>query len=72
MVSVSFAVHYLSLMLFSRPVVEEANHIAPTFARLFKEMIIVTDPSRPLPRAAKGTIIRKQALALYEKEIDEL
>lgn len=54
------------------PIVEEANHIAPTFARVFKEMILVTDPARPLPRAAKSTIIRKQALALYAAEIEKL
>jgi hypothetical protein len=35
-------------------------------------MIIVTDPARPLPRAAKGTVVRAQALALYADEIDKL
>ncbi|GJE90357.1 acetyl-CoA synthetase-like protein [Phanerochaete sordida] len=54
------------------PAVEEANRAAPAFAKIFKEMIIVTDSARPLPRAAKGTIVRKQALALYEKEINDL
>ncbi|PCH33942.1 acetyl-CoA synthetase-like protein [Wolfiporia cocos MD-104 SS10] len=52
--------------------VEEANRPAPAFARIFKEMIIVTDPSRPFPRAAKGTIMRKQAVALYEADISAL
>jgi hypothetical protein len=52
--------------------VEEANRPAPAFSRIFKEMIIVTDPARPLPRAAKGTIMRVQALRLYANEIDEL
>lgn len=51
---------------------EKANHAAPAFGRIFKEMIIVTDPARPLPRAAKGTIIRPQALALYANDIEEL
>ena len=51
---------------------EEANHIAPAFARVFKEMIIVAHPEKPLPRAGKGTVIRKQALALYEQEINDL
>ena len=45
---------------------------APGFARIFKEMIIVTNKAKPLPRAGKGTIIRKQALAAYAAEIDEL
>ena len=35
-------------------------------------MILVTHPDKPLPRAGKGTILRKQATALYEKEIDAL
>ena len=55
-----------------RPAVEQANLPAPAFARVFKEMILVTHPDKPLPRAGKGTIIRKQAIALYEKEIDTL
>lgn len=55
-----------------RPVVEEANKIAPTFARIFKEMIIATDPARPLPRAGKGTVIRPQSLSLYSDDIDRL
>ncbi|KAF7789161.1 hypothetical protein EIP86_000098 [Pleurotus ostreatoroseus] len=54
------------------PVVEEANDSAPGFARIFKEMIIVTDPARPLPRAAKSTVLRKLALAEYQKEIEGL
>lgn len=56
----------------NRKVVDEANQIAPAFARIFKEMIIVTDPAKPLPRAAKGTVIRKQVYALYESAINQL
>ena len=50
----------------------EANHIAPSFGRIFKEMIIVTPPSKPLPRPAKGTVARKQAIREFAKEIDKL
>ncbi|KAJ3555456.1 hypothetical protein NM688_g2570 [Phlebia brevispora] len=56
----------------SRPIVEEANAMAPKFAQIFRDMIIITDPMRPLPRAAKSTVIRKQAIALYEKDIEGL
>lgn len=35
-------------------------------------MIIVTDPARPLPRAAKGTVVTPQALSLYGSEIERL
>ncbi|KAH9941064.1 hypothetical protein B0H21DRAFT_811720 [Amylocystis lapponica] len=52
--------------------VEEANHIAPVFSRIFKEMILVSDPARPLPRAAKGTAIRNAALRLYGEDINAL
>ena len=55
-----------------RPVVDEANATAPAFARIFKEMIIVTDPKKPLPRAGKGTIQRRSAMKLYEDEINKL
>ncbi|KAH9939474.1 hypothetical protein B0H21DRAFT_780597 [Amylocystis lapponica] len=52
--------------------VEEANHTAPAFSRIFKEMILVSDPARPLPRAPKGTIIRNSALRMYEEDINAL
>jgi long-subunit acyl-CoA synthetase (AMP-forming) len=54
------------------PAVEEANRMAPAFARIFKEMILVTSPSKPLPRAAKGTVNRKAAVVLYDEEIRAL
>ncbi|KAI0081390.1 acetyl-CoA synthetase-like protein [Panus rudis PR-1116 ss-1] len=54
------------------PFVEEANKLAPTFARIFKEMILVTDPAKPLPRAGKGTVQRKLALQTYKDEIEQL
>ncbi|EPQ57834.1 acetyl-CoA synthetase-like protein [Gloeophyllum trabeum ATCC 11539] len=54
------------------PTVEEANKEAPAFSRIFKEMILVTDPARPMARAAKGTVMRKLTLGLYADEIDAL
>lgn len=52
--------------------VEEANRAVPAFSRVFKEMILLTDPSRPLPRAGKGTVQRKKALELYAQDIVNL
>ncbi|EEB97205.1 hypothetical protein MPER_03523 [Moniliophthora perniciosa FA553] len=49
-----------------------ANAIAPAFSRIYKEMIIITLSDRPLPRTPKDTVIRKQALKVYEQDIDEL
>lgn len=54
------------------PVVEKANEQAPAFGRIFKEMIIVTDPTRPMARTAKSTPVRKLVIQAYEKEINAL
>ncbi|KAF5392669.1 hypothetical protein D9757_000930 [Collybiopsis confluens] len=54
------------------PLIEEANAIMPAFSRVYKEMILIASPSKPLPRAAKGTIMRQQAFNVYAKEIDEI
>ncbi|KAE9406881.1 acetyl-CoA synthetase-like protein [Gymnopus androsaceus JB14] len=54
------------------PAIEEANKVAPAFSRIFKEMILIVDPQKPLPRVGKGTVARKAALALYDSEIDDL
>lgn len=58
--------------LYDRPLVEEANKISPAFSRIFKEMILITAPNKPLPRVGKGSVARKEALALYETEIKNL
>ncbi|PCH35037.1 NAD(P)-binding protein [Wolfiporia cocos MD-104 SS10] len=52
--------------------VEEANHLAPTFSRIWKEMILVSDPERPFIRTAKGIIQRKKTLGLYQQDIEQL
>ncbi|KAJ7360820.1 putative aminoadipate reductase [Mycena albidolilacea] len=54
------------------PVIEEANENAPAFARIYKEMILVTQSERPMLRAPKGTVIKKSTLALYKQEVEEL
>ncbi|KAJ7087944.1 putative aminoadipate reductase [Mycena belliarum] len=54
------------------PIIEDANEIAPDFSRIFKEMILFTSPEKPLPRAAKGTVLRKAALNVYGSEIGAL
>ncbi|KAJ7052189.1 acetyl-CoA synthetase-like protein [Mycena amicta] len=53
-------------------VVEDANKTAPGFARIFKEMIVVTGPERPMVRAAKGTVVKKATISLYEGDINDL
>ncbi|EMD35545.1 hypothetical protein CERSUDRAFT_106870 [Gelatoporia subvermispora B] len=52
------------------PTVEQMNEYAPQHSRVFKEMIVVTSPSRPLEFTAKGTPRRQVCLNAYEAEID--
>ncbi|KAF8154567.1 hypothetical protein B0H34DRAFT_661311 [Crassisporium funariophilum] len=54
------------------PFIEEANKVAPTYSRLFKELVLISSPDKPLPRAGKGTIMRKAALSLYNEEIEAI
>ncbi|KAF8956587.1 acetyl-CoA synthetase-like protein [Flammula alnicola] len=54
------------------PIVEEANKVAPAFSRIFKEMILIASRDKPLPRAGKGTVMRKAALLAYQTEIDDI
>lgn len=62
----------LKFIFLVRHEVEEANKEAPAFSRIFKEMILVANPKKPMQRAGKGTVIRKATMKLYEAEIDAL
>ncbi|KAI5123110.1 hypothetical protein M0805_001466 [Coniferiporia weirii] len=52
--------------------IEQANAFAPTHSRIFKEMIIVTNPSKPFEYTPKGNPRRHVSVALYEPEIDQV
>ncbi|KAK0190676.1 hypothetical protein F5146DRAFT_1137503 [Armillaria mellea] len=52
--------------------IKKINQIAPQHSRLFKEMIIVTKPGRPLAYTAKNTLRRQAALNDYNAEIETL
>ncbi|TFK32327.1 acetyl-CoA synthetase-like protein [Crucibulum laeve] len=52
------------------PSVEEANNYAPSHSRIFKEMIIVTSPEKPLEFTPKGTPRRQVCLVSYANEIE--
>ncbi|KAF8838098.1 putative aminoadipate reductase [Paxillus ammoniavirescens] len=54
------------------PEVREANEEAPTFSRIFKEMILVTSKDKPMPRAGNGTVMKKATVKLYESDIEAL
>lgn len=54
------------------PYVEKANKDAPAFSRIFKEMILVATPEKPLLRSPKGTVMKAATLREYETEIGML
>ncbi|KAM5543804.1 hypothetical protein V8D89_002421 [Ganoderma adspersum] len=54
------------------PTIESANAIAPQHSRVFKEMILVTIPSKPLTYNMKGFPRRTPVLRDYEAEIESL
>lgn len=54
------------------PAVQKANDSSPSHSQIWKEMILVTSPDKPLPRTDKGSVRRKPAIQLYNAEIDEL
>ncbi|KAJ7073093.1 putative aminoadipate reductase [Mycena amicta] len=54
------------------PLIEEANAVAPSFSRIYKEMILFASADKPLPRAGKGSVLRKATLELYAPEIDAI
>lgn len=54
------------------PSIEEANSRAPGQARITRDMILITFPSRPFVRSGKGTVVRASTGQQYNDEIAEL
>ncbi|RPD56588.1 acetyl-CoA synthetase-like protein [Lentinus tigrinus ALCF2SS1-7] len=54
------------------PTIERANEFAPHHSRIFKEMILVTSPNKPLEYNAKGLPRRAPNLRQYHDEIEAL
>jgi hypothetical protein len=52
--------------------VQQANAIAPAYSKIYKEMILIALPSKPLQYGSKGHVLRKSALDTYQQEIDDL
>ncbi|PQE07334.1 NRPS-like enzyme protein [Rutstroemia sp. NJR-2017a WRK4] len=52
--------------------VDATNNEFPPQTSIAKSHIVITSPSKPLPRAAKGSVQRAPALELYRAEIDGL
>ena len=56
----------------SRPAVEKMNEFAPQHSHVFKEMILVTSPDKPLTYTAKLTPRRQAIINDYAEEIEAL
>ncbi|KAJ6599959.1 hypothetical protein DFH09DRAFT_970599 [Mycena vulgaris] len=54
------------------PTVEEANRFAPTHSRIFKEMILIANPSKPIELTPKGTPRRQAVIDMYGDEIRDV
>ncbi|CAN8105530.1 unnamed protein product [Discula destructiva] len=54
------------------PVIDEANHKAPKFGRIPKELVLFTAKDKPFSRSPKGSIQRQLTLSYYEQEIEKL
>ena len=52
--------------------VEEANKTSFENVKLRRDLIVVIEADRPLPRSAKDTVIRHSAIGLYLPEIERL
>ena len=53
-------------------VVQLANQSCGGYGKIAKDFILFTKSSKPLARAAKGTVQRQRSVALYQHEIDDL
>ncbi|KAK0841357.1 hypothetical protein LTS02_016870 [Friedmanniomyces endolithicus] len=59
----------LSQML---PAIEKANeHLLPE-AHLKRDLVLLTDPNRPIVMTGKGTVSRRTTLDLYEEKVEEM
>ncbi|RPD63492.1 acetyl-CoA synthetase-like protein [Lentinus tigrinus ALCF2SS1-6] len=54
------------------PTMERVNHYAPAHSRIFKELVLVTSPSKPFEFTAKGTPRRQACITAYSDEIDDV
>ncbi|KUI63880.1 Linear gramicidin synthase subunit D [Cytospora mali] len=54
------------------PTIEKANSQSPGQARVTRDMILISSPSRPFQRSSKGTVVRTATGDQYKDEITEL
>jgi hypothetical protein len=54
------------------PTIDEANHQAPKFGRVPKELVLFTKKDKPFSRSPKGSVQRRLTVSFYHNEIDDL
>ena len=54
------------------PIVERVNTETVAYGRIPREYVFLSDPTRPFPRAGKGTIQRAMAVKLYADDIKRI
>ena len=54
------------------PLTQEANTRCPAYGLVTQELILFTEPEKPLPRASKGTVQRRLAFETYGAELKYL
>lgn len=54
------------------PTIDEANHEAPKFGRVPKELVLFTKKDKPFSRSPKGSVQRRLTVSFYQQEIDDL
>ncbi|KAL8643143.1 MAG: hypothetical protein Q9226_008429 [Calogaya cf. arnoldii] len=54
------------------PTIQRANTLCSAHGRVAKHLVLLTTTAKPMLRAGKGSIQRRQTIKLYKHEIDEL
>ena len=54
------------------PSIEQANDLAPDYARASKSAIVLTTKEKPMLRAGKGTVQRQLTIQMYQEELEAL
>ena len=54
------------------PVFNEANQVCVETVTLTKELVIIVSPKRPVVLSAKGTVMRRVTIELYQDEVDNI
>ena len=54
------------------PVIEEANQMCPTYAKVTQDNILFVEAHKPMARGGKGTVQRRATVQLYGEELDGL